>query len=100
MNYQGFLIGFWSRLFNFIKIELINYLAKSKGVSIGKNTEIPFSLAKNSNYNLTIGDNCGIQTDLLDLRCPLIIGNNVIIGKDVEILTCSHNINSSSTVPL
>ena len=29
------------------------------------------------------------------MRCPLTIGNNVIIGKDVEIITCSHNINSS-----
>jgi hypothetical protein len=56
-SFIRFLIGLWPRLFNYIKIELINYVAKSKGANIGKNTKIPFSLAKRSNSNLTIGDN-------------------------------------------
>mgnify|MGYP003234431010 CR=1 FL=1 len=35
-----------------------------------------------------------IQTDQLDMRSPITIGNHVIIGKDTEIITTSPNIDS------
>ena len=54
----------------------------------------PLSLAKCANPNLHIGNHASIQTDKIDLRSPVYVGNNVIIGTNTEIITCSHNIDS------
>ena len=43
---------------------------------------------------LKIGDHVSIQTDKIDLRNPVTIGNYVIIGSETEIITTSHNIDS------
>ena len=69
-------------------------VARRNGATIGEGVIIPFSLAKRANKNLIIGNHVSIQTDKLDLRSPLIIGNNVIIGAGTEIITTSHNIDS------
>lgn len=55
---------------------------------------MPLKLAKKANKNLTIGDHVLIDTANIDLRSLVIVGNNVIIGNDVTILTTSHNIDS------
>jgi acetyltransferase-like isoleucine patch superfamily enzyme len=55
---------------------------------------LPYSLAKKSNANLIVGNNTSIQTDKIDSRVRVVIGNNVIIGAEVEILTNSHNVDS------
>lgn len=55
---------------------------------------MPLSLAKAANSNLKIGDHVSIQTDKIDLRNPVTIGNHVIIGSETEIITTSHNIDS------
>ena len=63
---------------------------------MGDTAVFPISLAKRLNPDCHIGNHVSIQTDLIDTRSPLIIGDNVIIGQDVRILTTSHDINSSN----
>lgn len=89
-----FAIGYIVRLKQFAIHELIRRIAIYKGAEIGKNTVLPLKLARRANHNLKVGDNCSIQTDLIDLRAPVHIGSHVIIGSNVEILTCSHYIDS------
>lgn len=43
---------------------------------------------------MKIGSHVSIQTDQIDVRSPLEIGNNVIIGSGTQIITTSHNIDS------
>lgn len=69
-------------------------IARKRGATIGENVVIPLSLAKAANSNLKIGDHVSIQTDKIDLRNPVTIGNHVIIGSETEIITTSHNIDS------
>lgn len=52
------------------------------------------SLAKKANSNLIIGSHTSVQTDNIDLRSKVTIGNNVILGENVEIISASHNIQS------
>jgi maltose O-acetyltransferase len=89
-----FFIGIFPRLFKFILFSLNCSIARAKGAKIGTNAIIPFSLAKKANKNLTIGNNVSIDTNMIDLRIPIWIGDNVIIGSNVEIITSSHNIDS------
>lgn len=53
---------------------------------------MPLSLARKANENLIIGDYVSIQTERVDLRSPVKIGNHVIISSETEIITTSHNI--------
>ncbi|MEO8419376.1 MAG: acyltransferase [Methylophilaceae bacterium] len=55
---------------------------------------MPYKLAQRANANLAIGNHSSIQTDRLDLRARVVIGNHVIIGADVEIITVSHEVDS------
>ena len=47
------------------------------------------------NANVVVGAHTSIQTDCFDTRTPLHIGEYVIIGHGTEIITTSHNIDSS-----
>lgn len=89
-----FLIGLYPRAKKYLIQSYINKIAKKNGAIIGKSVSIPSSLAKIANSNLTIGDYTSIQTHKIDLRAKVKIGSRVIIGADVEIITCSHNIDS------
>ncbi|HFK5507336.1 acyltransferase [Elizabethkingia anophelis] len=89
-----FYLGALARLSPYIRYGFYRWLARKKGALIGQNSVINYQLAKNANENLIIGNNCSIQTDKIDLRAKVIIGNNVIIGQNVEIIVASHNINS------
>ena len=70
-------------------------IVRKRGAIIGEGVIMPLSLAKRANSNLIVGNHTSIQTDKLDLRSPIQIGNHVIIGSGTEILTTSHNIDSS-----
>lgn len=85
------LIARWKQHFKYDKAVRI---ARKRGASIGENVVMPLSLAKAANSNLKIGDHVSIQTDKIDLRNPVTIGNHVIIGSETEIITTSHNIDS------
>jgi acetyltransferase-like isoleucine patch superfamily enzyme len=87
-------VGFFVRFFFFLKHETARRIARMRGATIGKHTILPLKLAKRANKNLIVGDNCKIKGNMLDVRSPLKIGNNVIIGRDVEIITVSHYVNS------
>lgn len=69
-------------------------VARSKGASVGKESIITKQLAKKANINLHIGNHTSIQTSKIDTRGKITIGNYVIIGSNVEIVTASHNIDS------
>lgn len=89
-----FLIGVIARLKIYFRQNYINWVARRNGATIGENVTIPYKLAKIANANLRVGNHCSIQTHLIDLRSIVNIGNYVIIGSGVEILTCSHNLDS------
>jgi acetyltransferase-like isoleucine patch superfamily enzyme len=88
-----FLNGFVPRFFRYLKHERARRIARRRGATIGENTILPLTLAKSANPNLTVGHNTSIQTDKIDLRSPVQIGNHCIIGQ-CEIITTSHFIDS------
>ncbi len=89
---KGWLIRGWNNL----KYAIIRNKARRNGATIGEAVVMPMSLARQANGNLIVGNHVSIQTDKLDLRNPIHIGNHVIIGADSEILTTSHNIDSTT----
>lgn len=89
-----FYLGYFARLKQFFKHEKARKIARKNGASIGENVILPISLAKRANENFIVGDNTSIQTEKIDLRSPVKIGSNVIIGYGTEIITTSHNIDS------
>lgn len=89
-----FLKGLIARLKKHFINKYIMWVARRNGAVIGNAVTIPYQLAKRANKNLVIGNNTSIQTHLIDLRIPIKIGNNVIIGSGVEIITVSHNVDS------
>lgn len=94
-----YMIGLISRYLTHLKYEYIAQIARRNGAQIGSCVVMPRSLAKKLNSNITIGNHVTIETNLIDTRSKLKIGNNVIIGRDVEILTVSHNIDSPDWEP-
>lgn len=85
------LIVRWKQNLKYIRARKI---ARKRGATIGEGVIMPISLAQKANKNLIIGNHVSIQTDKIDLRSPVYIGNYVIIGYDTEIITTSHNIDS------
>lgn len=88
-----FIKGFVPRFRQYIKHERARRIARRRGAIIGENTILPISLAKQANKNLSAGHNTSIQTDKIDLRSPVKIGNYCIIGT-CEIITTSHFVDS------
>ena len=93
-NLAKYYIGFLARLEKHLKCSYARYIARKNGATVGVNSVFSIALAKKANRNLTIGSNSSIQTDLIDMRAKVTIGSNVIIGSGVEIMTCSHDIDS------
>ncbi|MGN1375494.1 MAG: acyltransferase [Prevotella sp.] len=91
LHYYIGLIVRWKHHFKYDKAVKI---ARRNGATIGEGVIMPLSFAKKANKNLVIGNHVSIQTDKIDLRSPVKIGNNVIIGSGTEIITTSHNIDS------
>ena len=96
---MSYLRGLISRFISHMKYEWINSIARRNGAIIGEGVIMPKSLAKKLNSNVVIGNHVSIETDKIDTRCSLKIGNNVIIGRNTEIITVSHNIDSSDWEP-
>lgn len=91
-NLLHYLIGLivrWKQNFKYARARRI---ARKRGATIGEGVIMSLKLAKKANSNLSVGNHTSIQTDQLDMRSPITIGNHVIIGKDTEIITTSHNI--------
>jgi acetyltransferase-like isoleucine patch superfamily enzyme len=88
-----FLKGLVPRFFQYLKHERARRMARRRGATIGENTVLPLALAKCANANLSVGHNTSIQTDKIDLRSPVKIGDHVIIGI-CEIITTSHAVDS------
>lgn len=89
-----YILGLMARWMQHFKYDKAVRIARKRGASIGENVVMPLSLARKANSNLKIGDHVSIQTDKIDLRNPVTIGNHVIIGSETEIITTSHNIDS------
>lgn len=77
-----------------IKYARARRIARQRGAKIGEGVIMSISFAKKANPNLEVGNHVSIQTDDIDLRSPVKIGNHVIIGSGVKIITTSHNIDS------
>lgn len=89
-----FVKGLYPRYKNYLKNRFIVWVARRNGATIGEYVTMPYKLAQKANANLTIGNHTSIQSHALDLRTKITIGNSVIIGSDVEIITVSHNVDS------
>lgn len=89
-----YFLGLLARVIPYIRYANNRRIARKRGAIIGSNVIISKSLAKKANSNLIIGNNTSIQTDKIDTRAMVHIGENVIIGQNVEIITVSHNIDS------
>ena len=89
-----FIKGLYPRFISYLKNKFIVYIARKNGATVGEFVTMPYSLAKKANSNLIIGNHVSIQTEIIDIRCKVTIGNYVIIGSGVEIITLSHNIDS------
>jgi acetyltransferase-like isoleucine patch superfamily enzyme len=97
-NIQGrsflhFMKGIVPRYLQWCKHKKARQIARIRGAIIGENVILPLSLAKRANKNLIVGHNTSIQTDKIDLRSPVKIGNYCIIGI-CEIITTSHQVDS------
>lgn len=91
LRYIAGLIVRWKQNIKYVRARR---LARKRGATIGEGVIMPMSLAKRANKNLIIGNHTSIQTDKIDMRSPVRIGEHVIIGSGTEIITTSHNIDS------
>ena len=98
-SYPRYLLGLLSRYIAHLKYERISRIARNNGAIVGEGVIMPKSLAKKLNSNVIIGNHVSIETDSIDTRTSLRIGNNVIIGRGTEIITVSHNIDSPDWEP-
>ena len=89
-----YLKGLAARYISYLRNQYIVRVARKNGAIVGECVSMPYKLAKNANANLIIGNHTSIQTDRIDLRARVQIGNHVIIGADVQIITCSHDLDS------
>ncbi len=89
-----FLKGLYPRYKNYLKNRFIVWVARRNGATIGEYVTMPYKLAKKANANLIIGNHTSIDSYAFDLRSKVTIGNYVIIGSDIEIITASHNVDS------
>ena len=82
----------WKQNFKYARARRI---ARKRGAQIGEGVIMPIALAKQLNRNVSIGSHTSIQTCQIDTRSPIRIGNHVIIGSGVNIITTSHDIDSA-----
>lgn len=80
-SFLRFWVGLVSRYLSHIKYEYYVRIARRRGASIGHDVIITRKLAKKCNKNVKIGNHVSIETDKLDTRAPITIGNYVIIGR-------------------
>ncbi len=88
-------IGFFARLPLWLQTQWKLRKMRKAGATIGKNIGIGRKIMPPASENLVVGDHVSIQTDRIDVRAPLKIGDYVIIGDSASIITCSHDIDDS-----
>lgn len=91
---RRYIIGLIVRWIQNLKYKRARKIARKRGAIIGEGVIMSIELAQKANSNLQIGSHTSIQTNKIDLRNPVYIGNKVIIGSGSEIITTSHNIDS------
>lgn len=89
-----YLLGLFSRWKMNLTYEKARRIARKRGAKIGDHSIISLALSRKANANLEIGDHTSILSDAIDMRVPIKIGSNVVIGYGTEIITVSHNIDS------
>lgn len=87
--------GYVIRFLQSLKYIRARRIARKRGAQLGEGVILSVSLARKLNANVSIGSHTSIQTDQLDTRNPLVIGSHVIIGAGTEVITTSHNIDST-----
>ncbi len=85
-------LGFFTRLMPWLRIQRKLRKMRKAGATIGSHVGIGSNITPPASKNLKIGDHVSIQTDRIDVRAPLSIGNCVILGDSASIITCSHDI--------
>lgn len=85
-------LGFFARLMPWLKIQCKLRKMRRAGVTVGNHIGIGSNIMPLASKNLKIGDHVSIHTDRIDVRAPLTIGDYVILGDSVSIITCSHDI--------
>lgn len=90
----SFLGGGITRFLSYLKYRHYVRIARLNGAVIGEGVVMTRSFAKKCNGNVKIGNHVSIETDMIDVRAPITIGDHVIIGRGTEILTVSHYIDS------
>lgn len=93
-NKIHYFIGLIVRWKQHFKYAHARRIACKRGANISEGVIMTLKLAKKANSNLSVGSHTSIQTDKLDMRSPISIGSQVIIGSGTEIITTSHNIDS------
>lgn len=78
LRYIAGLIVRWKQNIKYMRARKI---ARKRGATIGEGVIMSMSLAKRANKNLIIGSHTSIQTDKIDMRSPVHIGEHVIIGS-------------------
>lgn len=79
-SFIRYLLGLIIRWKKNLRFTLARYIARRNGATIGEGVIMPISLARKMNANAKIGNHTSIQTDKLDFRSPLTVGNHVVIG--------------------
>lgn len=85
-------LAFFARLMPWLKIQCKLRKMRRAGATIGNHIGIGSNIMPPASKNLKIGDHVSIQTDRIDVRAPLTIGDYVILGDLASIITCSHDI--------
>ena len=85
-------IGFLALLLRWVNIQRKLRKMRKAGATIGSHVGIGSNIVPPASKNLKIGDHVSIQTDRIDVRAPLTMGDYVILGDSASIITCSHDI--------
>ena len=85
-------VGFLARLVPYLKTKRKIKVMRKRGAIIGNDIGIAMRIMPPASQNLKIGNHVSIHTDRIDVRAPLKIGDNVILGDSASIITCSHDI--------
>ena len=91
-GFARYWIGFIARLLSWLRIQRKLRKMRKAGAKIGSHIGIGSNIMPPASRNLKIGDHVSIQTDRIDVRAPLTIGDYVILGDSSSIITCSHDI--------
>ena len=92
---RGFIrywLGFFALLLRWLNIQRKLRKMRKAGAIIGGHVGIGSNITPPASKNLKIGDHVSIQTDRIDVRAPLTMGDYVILGDSASIITCSHDI--------